>query len=399
MTKICKTCNIEKDLNEFYFRKDSRKYREECKRCFCGPINQLRPVNVFKENKDKIIDLYKTERKTLEEISDIYNISKDVLKWHLKKVLKLESDRKRKREINETFFEKIDTEEKAYFLGLLAADGCNNQESNQISLGLHPQDGYIVTKLSLLVLNKNRVYYRKPQKSIFKSENNRIINSSGQIVFRIQNPTLSGDLASLGIVSRKSLVLDFPNNNQVPNSLIHHFIRGYFDGDGCISRRFNHGAARWTITILSSKMFCQKACEIIKSILNLNNINTKPTNSKIYKIEFGGNRKVKIFLDWLYKDSTIFLKRKYEKYLELFNDLKRIDNRLNNTLSKYNNITYDKSRHKWVASIRINKKTKYLGRFQNEDVAYQYQQGYLKELQSHANEPPPVKMDAVFDGV
>lgn len=393
MTKICKKCNIEKDLNEFYFRNDSQKYRPECKRCNCGPINEKNPVNIFKANKDEIVRLYSEERKTLEEISGIYNISKDVLKWHLKKILKLESDRKRKRLINETFFKQIDTEEKAYFLGLLAADGCNHQEKNQISLGLHPQDGYIVTKLSILLSNKDRTCYKPPRKAIYKYKNNKVLNSSGRVIFQLQNPTLSKDLGYLGIVSRKSLILEFPNDSQVPEGLINHFIRGYFDGDGCVSRRFNHGAARWTITILSSKMFCQKACDTIKSLLGLSNINTKPTNSKIYKIEFGGNRKVKVFLDWLYKDSTVRLERKYQKYLDLIDDLKRIDNRLNNTLSKYNNITYDKLRHKWVANIRVNKKTKNLGRFLTEEDAYQHQQNELKKL-GIIDEPNPIGVNA-----
>jgi len=43
---------------------------------------------------------------------------------------------------------------------------------------------------------------------------------------------MKDDLIALGCIPRKSLLLKFPTSNQVPEHLIRHFIRGYFDGDG-----------------------------------------------------------------------------------------------------------------------------------------------------------------------
>lgn len=45
-------------------------------------------------------------------------------------------------------------------------------------------------------------------------------------------------LCELGCIPNKSLILKFPDENLVPKNLIKHFIRGYFDGDGCISYSF-----------------------------------------------------------------------------------------------------------------------------------------------------------------
>lgn len=46
---------------------------------------------------------------------------------------------------------------------------------------------------------------------------------------------MANDLINLGCIPRKTLVLKFPNESTVPKQLIKHFIRGYMDGDGCIS--------------------------------------------------------------------------------------------------------------------------------------------------------------------
>lgn len=42
------------------------------------------------------------------------------------------------------------------------------------------------------------------------------------------------DLINKGCGINKSLILKFPDETQVPQNLISHFIRGYFDGDGCV---------------------------------------------------------------------------------------------------------------------------------------------------------------------
>lgn len=32
-TQVCNCCGIEKNINEFYFRKETNQYRKECKQC------------------------------------------------------------------------------------------------------------------------------------------------------------------------------------------------------------------------------------------------------------------------------------------------------------------------------------------------------------------------------
>lgn len=121
-----------------------------------------------------------------------------------------------------SFFEKIDTERKAYWLGFLYADGCvyEKSENNKIViLQLHPDDKYIINEF-LKDINSDRPIYT---------------DKKGYVSTCIGNTKMANDLINLGCVPRKSLILKFPSEEIVPQNLIRHFIRGYMDGDGCIS--------------------------------------------------------------------------------------------------------------------------------------------------------------------
>ena len=114
-------------------------------------------------------------------------------------------------------FEKIDTEEKAYWLGFLYADGSVGSKENKIELGLAEKDLSQVEKFKQFIGLDNKISYRKNTKSYRSS-------------FRSQK--CKQDLISQGCVPKKSLILTFPTEQQVSHSLICHFMRGYFDGDG-----------------------------------------------------------------------------------------------------------------------------------------------------------------------
>ena len=123
-----------------------------------------------------------------------------------------------------TNFEKIDTEEKAYWLGFLYADGCVGSKEDKIELGLAEKDLKHIEKFRDFMGINNKISYRKDTKSY-------------RISFRSQKCKL--DLINKGCVPKKSLILTFPNEEQVPSNLLRHFIRGYFDGDGWFSNTSN----------------------------------------------------------------------------------------------------------------------------------------------------------------
>lgn len=121
------------------------------------------------------------------------------------------------------------------------------------------------------------------------------------------------------IVPKKSLILTFPT--QVPTNLIRHFLRGYSDGDGCIYN--NHFKNKKTINtiwkIVSTKQFCEQTAEILKEELGINcsqSLSRPKTNQITTVLSVGGNLQSRKVLNWLYQDATIYIPRKYDKYLE-----------------------------------------------------------------------------------
>lgn len=120
-------------------------------------------------------------------------------------------------------------------------------------------------------------------------------------------------LCSYGCTTRKSLTLQFPDISMFKDkNLIKHFIRGYVDGDGCLSWA-NKEHTRCVISILGTKDFLKGIMDILPPTCKLtkNNKNQDITLVLTYngKIEFD-------FCKYLYEDSTIYLQRKYERYLQ-----------------------------------------------------------------------------------
>ena len=73
----------------------------------------------------------------------------------------------RKFPVNDRFFEEIDTEEKAYFLGFLFADGCNSPDKNRLEVSLAKQDMDVLERLSKVLLcgNLNIKEYKSKRKN------------------------------------------------------------------------------------------------------------------------------------------------------------------------------------------------------------------------------------------
>lgn len=216
--------------------------------------------------------------------------------------VKIRNDRSRlmrRYEVDESYFEKIDTKEKAYFLGLLYADGCNHD--NYFDIVLHKRDKEILIK------------FKKDIKYNGKLQN---IKNRNQFRLLICRQKICKDLKALGCIPRKSLVLVFPTTEQVPDYLVSHFIRGVFDGDGCISRRNDYNRT-FRANIVSSKKFLLKLKEKIKEILNIEcRVNDKTDNGFTGVLWINTQCDLLKFLEWIYKDTDLYLKRKYKKYLK-----------------------------------------------------------------------------------
>jgi hypothetical protein len=217
---------------------------------------------------------------------------------------------------NENFFDIIDTEEKAYVLGFLYADGNNyvkGTHSYEVSIKLQAEDKIILEKFRNLL---------SPQSQIKIAKDNSTPNL--HYLLKINSKKLTEQLTKLGCMQAKSLILQFPTW-LVDMKLQQHFIRGYFDGDGSLyakkPSKTEHIDWGWKIT--STGQFCLVVKELLENKLDIHcsiSLACPKTNQITTTLSVGGNLQVKKVLDWLYQDATIYLLRKYEKYLE-FNAL------------------------------------------------------------------------------
>lgn len=125
----------------------------------------------------------------------------------------------------------------------------------------------------------------------------------------LNSKQIGKDLVNLGITPNKSLTLDI-NFNMIPNELIHHFIRGYFDGDGSISHTDQDGIIRWQISFIGTEKF-------LNYLMNFfNRYHQLSTCGKNFRFNFSKFVDVKHILSIMYNDATIYLERKFLKSQE-----------------------------------------------------------------------------------
>jgi hypothetical protein len=133
----------------------------------------------------------------------------------------------RKHTVDETYFDKIDNAQKAYFLGLLYADGCNYERSSSIQIQLQKRDCATLESLNVCIRNQRPIrYFTRTLKS-------GKIGEYG--MFRVHSKHLSHKLVELGCFYKKSQTLTTPPIGILPENLKKAFILGFFDGDGSIT--------------------------------------------------------------------------------------------------------------------------------------------------------------------
>lgn len=201
---------------------------------------------------------------------------------------------------NVNIMEKIDTEEKAYWLGFLYADGCVGSKEDKIELGLAEKDYDQLVKFKNFIGLDNKISYREKTKSY-------------RYAFRSKK--FKQDLIKQGCFPKKSLILKFPTLKQVPKELQRHFIRGYFDGDGW----FSNTNKTFQVGIIGTEDFILGFLEAAP-FLKGNKIFDVHRKDGAKRYVFSAKDKVNRFFDYIYKDCNIYLTRKYNHYLEYINE-------------------------------------------------------------------------------
>lgn len=229
------------------------------------------------------------------------------------------SEAARKYHFDEKFFSEINTEKKAYWLGFIYADGYISSATNYsfyVGISLGKKDRPHLKKF-IESLNGDLPIKDYTQNHAYKTgtEYSRVL---------IASKSMYNNLVKHGVIEHKTNFLRWPEN--LPIELEYHFIRGYFDGDGCLTfstrkRKNNKSYRDYAIKILSTEDFLVELYKRLKRI----NITTplkfykRKSFQSVSSLEISGNSNVKKVLTYMYKDATIYLDRKYEKYNEFTN--------------------------------------------------------------------------------
>ncbi len=261
---------------------------------------------------------------------------------------------------NNDFFDIIDTEEKSYWLGFLLADGTLRPKKigYRIDVNLAKRDYLHLKKLANIFNVGIKFYssYNKRQNKYYSGYN-----------LGFSDKKIWNDLNNKGIVYRKT----YKNNsskifNCIPNELIRHFIRGYFDGDGTVGWTKKGGITSCYMGIVSyTKGILEKTKKHILEGTGINDNGIHGCISK-YVLRWGGCGQLSCLFDYLYIDTTIFLERKKKKFEKIH---KYFLSQRKKKSCKYNGVYLTKAKKSFRANIWIDGKHKHLGYFPTPEEA------------------------------
>jgi hypothetical protein len=210
------------------------------------------------------------------------------------------------------FSEYNDCEASFYFAGLLAGDGCvvrdnrykKTKMNNIVSISLKQDDESILIKFKSFANIEKKLYYNK-----------------GKCILQFVSDQICIDLKQrFNIGPNKTNIYNFPEWLK-EHKLVNHFIRGYLDADGCftipkINKKCKDGSERipqvyfnvaGTYNFISD---CKDLLNVNCSILK----DKKVVKSKgCFIVSYGGNKIIEKIADFIYREATIFLQRKYDK--------------------------------------------------------------------------------------
>ena len=251
------------------------------------------------EQLQEIKRLYEQEQLSTTQIGEIFQTSRSVINYNLKKLNVNIRPRGKKFNID-TIKNKLNTPEFEYFLGILATDGsiCNNI----IALEFSEENKEILDHWNNFLGGNMNI--------------NIHTNARGVDYYKIafQDLEFSKMLESYGITAKKSYTLELSYINW-------NILLGIFDGDGSLSIDTRHGISGKFRIASGSEIFLKQIQEFLKQ----NNIKSsiyKDSHSKCMSLTVEILQDIVSIYNNIYKDSSYFLKRKYDKFgplLEKFN--------------------------------------------------------------------------------
>jgi predicted HTH domain antitoxin len=259
--------------------------------------------SISKEAEDLIVAAY-LEGKTLTEAAAVAGHSIKACINALKRrgiPSRSSAEQRRRYTLDQTFFDVIDTEQKAYWLGFITADGCVYQ--NTLWLGLQATDVDHLHKFATAIQSQQPVGFRYIKR---KSEKHH------QAYLNLNSERVVKALKELGVAERKSF--DGKPCEKVPPHLLPAYWRGLFDGDGSIGH-YTSPNLHWRATLVGNYYIVNAFRDYVATIITSRA--TVGPRGKIFGIQYAGLALPRTIIKVLYGDATVYLDRKYALAQEL----------------------------------------------------------------------------------
>lgn len=233
-------------------------------------------------------------------------------------------DPRKKFTYDRNYFNKIDSHAKAYFLGFILADGNifnnrlnNNSKSESVGLRIR------ISKNDIEVLeNLNKEMKSTKPITVVKNYWNGTFNSdknSEILKLEFNSIELYNDLIDKNILPNKTCK-EKPYYD-ISDEFLNSYILGYFDGDGSIYK--GERLCEWSVN--SSKEFVLFIKEHLESKLDIkfqaisedHRTKASENDNHLFRLRTSSKANIRKIREYLYKDSKIYLKRKYEKIFDV----------------------------------------------------------------------------------
>ncbi len=244
-----------------------------------------------------------SNNETTAEIAQTYNVCDTTIAKVLRQNgVQIRPAKRRSRIKNHSYFKTIDSVDKAYFLGWMISDGsvveCKTRTNRQkiISLEIHNKDRYILDLFADMI---------NADKDTVKTFDKR-----NHVHIRFASDEMAEDLSKYGVIPNKTQAAYLP---EIREDLMHHLLRGIFDGDGTITIDKNNCGH---FAFYGTQLICSQIAEHLHREIGFR-IN-KVSKSTCYHVWYGGRETIKTFAEYLYKDcDRFYLNRKYLKFLKI----------------------------------------------------------------------------------
>lgn len=263
------------------------------------------------DTKREILNFYKSKPMTLKELALNFNysiptVSHILNEFRFKRYSKVELFSP---ELNQNYFDNIDTEEKAYFLGLIITDGCiykKNSKQNLVNITLKKQDKYLLYKF-IKELNSNK----KPSS-----------DGRGCYGINILSNKLVKSLEKFGVKERKSNSTIFPKF--LPKEMYRHLLRGIIDGDGNVAfnNRLNRKVHKKALRICQGNYdFLQDIVDFLSNEIGINKVKIYKEQDNLWSINYTRNNDLIRLYNYIYRDVKIYMHRKKEIFDKIINEI------------------------------------------------------------------------------